>query len=104
MKDIIQTRNSFKKRHRLSARSDDTRPDEILYSENEDVFEDDCNCRVLLTAPQEADLKSDETIAPEIVERYRQAVDEEKDMVSCKNWKECTDFGKFQRQKWKTWG
>lgn len=40
MKDIIQTRNSLKKKHRLSAKSDEIKIDESIESDNEDVFED----------------------------------------------------------------
>lgn len=87
MKDIIHTRGSFKKRHRLSARSDDTRTDEQAYSENEEVFEEETCSRVSLLCPSpttEPKVKrgqespnQDSQIPPEIVYRYQQAVADE---------------------------
>lgn len=74
MKDIIQTRNSFKKKHRLSARSDDTKPDDTTYSESEDVFEDEITGDFVLPVPQ---LDHDTEIPKEVFERYQQVVAEE---------------------------
>lgn len=71
MKDMIQTRNSFKKKHRLSARSDDTRPDETAYSENEDVFEDE-NGDVVLPVPSPSG-----EVPRDVVERYQRVLAEE---------------------------
>ncbi|KAJ8945673.1 hypothetical protein NQ318_012391, partial [Aromia moschata] len=86
MKDIIQTRNSFKKKHRLSAASDDIQIDVELCSDNEDVFEDDPKVRYVPggsgTVPQcSSDIGTNSNeISPEIVERYQKAVSENGDM------------------------
>lgn len=87
MKDMIQTRNSFKKKHRLSARSDDTKPDETTYSENEDVFEDENSGDVILPVPSStpyARKQSDQDvdIPKEVIERYQQVVAEEESFNS----------------------
>ncbi|XP_063906947.1 putative leucine-rich repeat-containing protein DDB_G0290503 [Zophobas morio] len=58
MKDIIQTRNSFKKKHRLSAHSDDVQIDVELCSDEDNVFEEGCD------------------VPPEVVARYRQAAED----------------------------
>lgn len=59
MKDIIQTRNSFKKKHRLSAHSDDIQIDVELCSDNEDnVFEEN-------------------DLPPEVIARYQEAIAED---------------------------
>lgn len=87
MKDIIQTRNSFKKRCRLSARSDETKADETTYSDSEDVFEDEITGDVILTVPSSPTVTSvglkqcyEETDIPkEIIERYQQVVAEEEE-------------------------
>lgn len=85
MKDIIQTRNSFKKKRRLSARSDENKTDEAAYSENEDcVFEDEITGDIVLTVPSSPTVTSvgkqyyQETDIPkEIIERYQQIIAEE---------------------------
>lgn len=85
MKDIIQTRNSFKKRRRFSARSDETKADEAAYSESEDaVFEDEMTGDIILTVPSSPTVASagkqyyqENDIPKEIIERYQQVVAEE---------------------------
>lgn len=82
MKDMIQTRNSFKKKHRLSARSDDTKPDETTYSESEDVFEDEVTGDFILPVPSTSicegkQLDRETEIPKEVIERYQQVVAEE---------------------------
>lgn len=84
MRDIIQTRNSFKKSHRLSARSDDTRPDEnIICSENEDVFEDDSSSNILQVSPTPVGefptkiLIQQNEIPADVVERYQRIIAED---------------------------
>lgn len=74
MKDIIHTRNSFKTKHRLSARSDDTRIEEHGYSENEEVFEDDTCSRI---SPMSPSPTTEVQIPPEVIVRYQQAVAED---------------------------
>lgn len=75
MKDIIQTRNSFKKKHRLSAVSDDIQIDVEFCSDTEDVFEDDPRNK---TNPSSSCSSRKNSIPQEIVERYQKALEEEK--------------------------
>lgn len=86
---MIQTRNSFKKRRRLSARSDETKADETTYSESEDVFEDEITGDVVLTVPSSPTVTSagkqcyqENDIPKEIFERYQQVVAEEENISS----------------------
>lgn len=82
---MIQTRNSFKKRRRFSARSDEAKGDEATYSESEDaVFEDEITGDIVLTVPSSPTVASagkqcyqESDIPKEIVERYQQVVAEE---------------------------
>lgn len=76
MKDIIQTRNSFKKRHRLSARSDDTKPEEGTFSDNEDVFLDSPGPSG--EKPRVFKSKSQSSIPSEVIQRYQRIIAEEK--------------------------
>lgn len=85
MKDIIQTRNSLKKKHRLSTKSDEIKIDESIESDNEDVFEDVKPTRIHFA---DETPKSDETklinyneIPDEIIERYHM-FSAERDKVS----------------------
>lgn len=75
MKDIIQTRNSFKKKHRLSAASDDIQIDIEFCSDNEDVFEDD---RRIKRNPSSTCSSRKNSLPQEIVERYQKAIEDEK--------------------------
>lgn len=102
MKDIIHTRGSFKKRHRLSARSDDTRTDEQAYSENEEVFEEETCSRVSPLSPSpttESKAKDREAqIPPEVIFRYQQAIADDESVccfVVCKHLK--TLISKFYK-------
>lgn len=73
MKDMIQPRNSFKKKQRLSAQSDDIQIDVELCSDNEEVFEDDNKNKQNINVCTYVRLNSDE-IPSEIVARYQQIV------------------------------
>lgn len=75
MKDIIQTRNSFKKKHRLSAVSDDIQIDIEFCSDNEDVFEDDARIR---RNPSSTCSSRKNSLPLEVVERYQKAIEDEK--------------------------
>lgn len=75
MKDIIQTRNSFKKKHRLSAVSDDIQIDVEFCTDNEDVFEDDPRSK---TNPSSSCSSRKNSIPQEVIERYQKALEEEK--------------------------
>lgn len=75
MKDIIQTRNSFKKKHRLSAVSDDIQIDIEFCSDNEDVFEDDARSK---RNPSSACSSRKNSIPQDVVERYQNAIEDEK--------------------------
>lgn len=78
MKDIIHPRNSLRKKHRLSARSDEIKIDESVESDNEDVFEDTRQTKIHF-----ADEKSqnDYEVPTCIVERY-QLLSKEENKVS----------------------
>lgn len=83
MKDIIQPRNSFKKKQRLSAQSDDIQIDVELCSDNEEVFEDDCKNKQSFDAiptPTNACTyvrSSSDEIPSEVLARYQQIVADE---------------------------
>ncbi|XP_044262996.1 uncharacterized protein LOC123010292 isoform X2 [Tribolium madens] len=82
MKDIIQTRNSFKKKHRLSAHSDDIQIDVELCSDNEDnVFEDEDK-----KSPKIYKRLVSNDLPPEIVARYQQAIAEDSDSKKVSKW------------------
>ncbi|RZC42078.1 hypothetical protein BDFB_008553 [Asbolus verrucosus] len=79
MKDIIQTRNSFKKKHRLSAHSDDIQIDVELCSDNEEVFEEEDKNKSMQPSSPKAYVKlykrmDSNEVPPEVVARYQQAV------------------------------
>ncbi|XP_008198722.1 uncharacterized protein LOC659628 [Tribolium castaneum] len=82
MKDIIQTRNSFKKKHRLSAHSDDIQIDVELCSDNEDnVFEDEEK-----KSPKNYARMDSNDLPPEVVARYQQAIAEDSDLKKVSKW------------------
>lgn len=79
MKDMIHTKNSFKKKHRLSGHSDDIQIDVELCSDNEDnVFEDDDNRSKLSSSPRidARDYKREDSreVPPDIVARYQEII------------------------------
>ncbi|CAH0559089.1 unnamed protein product [Brassicogethes aeneus] len=82
MKDIIQTRNSFKKKHRLSAQSDDIQIDVELCSDTEDVFIDDSNSKSLQSTTPSPRMNvyrrcNSSEIPSEIIARYHQVLADE---------------------------
>ncbi|XP_049821323.1 uncharacterized protein LOC109601364 isoform X2 [Aethina tumida] len=82
MKDIISTRNSFKKKHRLSAQSDDIQIDIELCSDNEDVFVDDNKSKSLQSStPSPCSTNyircNSNDIPHEVILRYQQAMSED---------------------------
>ncbi|XP_017772912.1 PREDICTED: uncharacterized protein LOC108560010 isoform X1 [Nicrophorus vespilloides] len=84
MKDILQTqtRNSFKKKHRLSAKSDDFKIDLSIGSDNEDVFEDPPKSpRLIVQSPEEISLENEalsleHNIPIDIIARYQVYTDD----------------------------
>lgn len=77
MKDIIQTRNSFKKKHRLSAQSDDIQIDVELCSDNEEVFEEEDEKQKLKTSSPNTQRRISSSEVPiEIIRRYQQQMDD----------------------------
>ncbi|XP_030755568.1 uncharacterized protein LOC115881955 [Sitophilus oryzae] len=86
MKDIIHPRNSLKKKHRLSAASDDIQIDVEFCSDNEDVFESDdpiSKSTHLSLSPSPNVCSTPSTspscleVPPEVVERYQRALAED---------------------------
>lgn len=75
MKDIIHPRNSLKKKHRLSAVSDDIQIDVEFCSDNEDVFEDDPCSK---TNPSSSCSSRKNSIPLDVVERYQKSLEDEK--------------------------
>lgn len=84
MKDIINTRSSFKKKQRLSSHSDDIQIDVELCSDNEDVFEEESTNISLqagppspLIYPNNVYRRVDSSeIPPEIIAKYQEAIAE----------------------------
>lgn len=75
MKDIIQTRNSLKKKHRLSTKSDELKIDQSIESDNEDVFEDTKPTKIhfaddIQQIEESKSFKDHEQIPVEVIERY----------------------------------
>ncbi|XP_060526814.1 uncharacterized protein LOC132702286 isoform X2 [Cylas formicarius] len=83
MKDIMQPRSSFKKKHRLSAASDDIQIDVELCSDNEDVFEEDAtNKSIQMSLTPSPNVYSCSSSSPcdvpaEVVERYQKVLAED---------------------------
>lgn len=77
MKDIIHTRNSFIKKHRLSAASDEIHIDVEFCTDNEDnVFEDENRIK---TEGSSSCSSRKNSLPQDIIDRYHKAIDEEKD-------------------------
>ncbi|CAG9772509.1 unnamed protein product [Ceutorhynchus assimilis] len=86
MKDIINTRNSIRKKHRLSAASDDIQIDVELCTDNEDVFEaNDSESKSMgISLSPSPNIYTNSSTSPcgsevpqDIVERYQRALAEE---------------------------
>lgn len=69
MKNMINTKNSFKKKHRLSGHSDDIQIDVELCSDNEDnVFEDS------KIDNKEYKQEDSRDVPPDVVARYQEII------------------------------
>ncbi|XP_018566283.1 uncharacterized protein LOC108907199 [Anoplophora glabripennis] len=75
VKGIIPGRNSFKKKHRLSAASDDIQID-VEPCSDEEVFEDDPKSKFIQFLPRS---ESSKEVPQEVIERYQSALAENLD-------------------------
>ncbi|XP_050303352.1 uncharacterized protein LOC126741081 [Anthonomus grandis grandis] len=87
MKEMIHPRNSLKKKHRLSAASDDIQIDVEFCSDNEDVFEteDSINKSTNISLSPSPNVFSNSSVSPcgssevpsDVIERYQRALAED---------------------------